>query len=166
MEYLVVGKIIDTFSLDGSIKVFSCTTNEKIRYKKDNVLYIKEQDVYKELKVLSHKKSSNIDIIKFYEINDVDEAKKLKGKELFAIKDRNDLDKGFYFYSDLIGCDIYDKDQKIGKVINVEEFPAQITLRALSNDKKEFFIPFVKAFIKEVNIDKKIIFINYVEGML
>ena len=166
MEYLTLGKIIDTFSLDGSLKILSSTTNQDIRYKKGNKVYISIDGQMKELTVLSYRKSSNCDIVKFQEITSVDEAILLKGKEVLVIKDINDLKEGYYFYSDLKGCTIAADGKKLGRVIEVEEFPAQLTLRCKADNGKVFFVPFVKAFIKSVDIKNKEIEINYVEGLL
>ena len=165
-EYLTLGKIIDTFSLDGSLKIISSSTNQDIRYKKGNIVFIKLDNEYKPLTVVSHRRSSTFDIVKFEEIKDVDEAKLLKGKELYVIKDRNDLKEGYYFYSDLRGCSIVADGKTLGEVKEVEEFPAQITLRCKAPNGKEFFVPFVEAFIISVDIKKKEIIINYMEGLL
>ena len=56
--------------------------------------------------------------------------------------------------------------QEVGVVKEVEEFPAQLTLRVKRAGKEDFFVPFVKAFIKRVDINKKEIEINIIEGML
>ena len=166
MEYLVVGKIIDTFSLDGSVKVLSSSTNQDIRYKRGNVLFIKNENEYMTLTISSYRKSSNLDILHFEELKSVDEAIRYKGKELLVVKDNKDLKEGYFFYSDLRGCAVVSEGKELGKVIAVEEFPAQVTLRAKTNDGKEFFIPFIKVFIKSVDIENKVIEINYMEGML
>ena len=166
MEYLTLGKIIDTFSLDGSAKILSSTTNQDIRYKKGNKVFVSDNNEMKELTIVSFRKSSNFDIVKFQEITTVDEALLLKGKEVLVIKDINDLKEGYYFYSDLKGCSIVSDSKKLGKVIEVEEFPAQITLRCKTDNGKVFFVPFVKAFIKSVDIKNKEIDINYMEGLL
>ena len=166
MEYLTLGKIIDTFSLDGSVKILSSTTNQDIRYKKGNKVFISENDEMKELTIVSYRRSSNFDIVKFQEITNVDEALLLKGKELLVIKNINDLKEGYYFYSDLKGCIIVADGKKLGKVIEVEEFPSQLTLRCKADNGKAFFVPFVKAFIKSVDIESKEIEINFMEGLL
>ena len=166
MEYLTLGKIIDTFSLDGSVKILSSTTNQDIRYKKGNKVFISDFGEMKEFTIASYRRSSNCDIVKFQEITTVDEASLLKGKEVLVIKDSNDLKEGYYFYSDLKGCFIIADGKKLGQVIEVEEFPAQLTLRCKATNGKPFFVPFVKAFIKSVSIENKEIEINFVEGLL
>ena len=165
-EYLKLGKIIDTFSLDGSLKVFSTSTNQELRYQKGNKVYILLDNEYKEFTVNSYRKNPKGDIVNLKEITTVEDATLLKGKELYVIKDINDLKEGYYFYSDLEGCTIVADGKQLGKVIAVEEFPAQLTLRVRSNNGKQFFVPFIKAFIKSVDINKKEIDIVYMEGML
>ena len=166
MEYLKLGKIIDTFSLDGTVKIFSTTTNQEIRFQKGKKVLIKTEEEYKEVTINSYRHSPKGDYLRFDEIANVDEAALLKGKELFVIKDRNDLKEGYYFFSDLIGCDTISDGEKIGQVIDIEEYPAQITLKVKANNGKIFFVPFVKAFIKSVNIESKQIDIVLLEGML
>ena len=166
MEYLKLGKIIDTFSLDGTVKIFSTTTNQDIRFQKGKKVLIKTEEEYKEVTINTYRHSPKGDYLRFDEITNVDEATLLKGKELFVIKDRNDLKEGYYFFSDLIGCETISDGEKVGQVIDVEEYPAQITLKVKANNGKIFFVPFVKAFIKSVNIESKQIDIVLLEGML
>ena len=91
----------------------------------------------------------------------------LKGYTLEVEKNSEDLNEGYYFYSDLEGCKILDEDgNDCGTVKEVEEFPAQITLRVMRKNKPDYFIPFVKAFIINVDIKKKEIKVHLLEGML
>ena len=166
MEYLKLGKIIDTFSLDGSVKIFSTTTNQDIRFKKGKKVYLESEGEYQELTINSYRHTPKGDILRFDELTNVDEAALLKGKELYVIKNREDLDEGYYFFSDLIGCFTISNGEKVGEVIDIEEYPAQITLKVKANNGKFFFVPFVKAFIKSVNIESKEIDIVLLEGML
>ena len=88
-------------------------------------------------------------------------------KDSSVIKDNKDLEKNSYFYSDLRGCKVIDESKNVlGNVKEVEEFPAQVTLRVKRDNKPDFFVPFIKEFIKEVDIDEKTITIHVLEGML
>lgn len=167
MEYLTLGKIIDTFSLDGTLKVFSSTNNQKKRYQEGNTLILFKDEQSVELHVSSYRSSGNIDFVKFDELNNPEEAKQYVGYEIRVMKDEKDLDEGYYFYSDLRGCKVLKEDKTIiGKVKQVEEFPAQITLRCVSEQGKDFFVPFIKEFVLNVDIKNKEITIKYMEGML
>lgn len=167
MSKLVVGKIVDSFALDGTVKVFSTTSNLELRYKKGNKLTIEKEGLSSlEVTVEKYRTNGKLDLVKFKELNTPEEAAQYKGAELLVEKSYDDLDEGYYFFEDLVGCELLNEGKSYGKVIKVEEYPAQITLRCLSTNKKEFLVPFVKAFINKVDIKNKKIDFNYMEGML
>lgn len=169
MEYLSLGVVKDSFGLDGTIKIYSTTSLSKKRYQVGNTVFLYNPQTKSEEKhkVLAFRHSGLFDFVKLDNIDNPELVKTLKGYEIHVIKDRKDLEKGSYFYSDLVGCKIVDKDNKeYGVVKEVEEFPAQLTLRVKRNNGKDFFIPFVEAFVKDVNIEKKTIIAEIIEGLL
>ena len=166
-EYLVIGTIIGSFKLDGTLKVKSQTDIPFERYQVGNEIILKNKDgSLSTLIVEAFRKNGEIDFVKTKEITVKEIADSLKGCQLLVEKDRNDLEEGFYFFSDLEGCKVIDQNNKdVGLVIKVEEFPAQITLR-VRKDEKDYFIPFIEPFIKSVDINKKEIHVELLEGML
>ena len=169
MEYLKLGTINGAFGLDGTLKIFSTTNMGDKRYKKGSIVFIfnPENNEYEEYKVLSYRHNGLFDFVKLENINTPEEAISKKGLEIFVIKNRDDLDDGEFFYSDLRGCEICDKSmKKLGIVKEIEEFPAQLTLRVSRDNGPDFFVPFIEEFIIEVDIDNKRIIINVIEGLL
>ena len=167
MEYLSLGIIIGTFSLDGSVKVLSSTDFASERYKEGNTLYLKKDDDTITVTVKKYRRSSDCDVVSFNEITTPEEALAKKGYEVLINKDEAKLPKNYYHFYELEACEIYDQDNNhIGKVNKVLEYPAQITLKVKSNTGKEFQVPFVDAFIKNVDISNHKITINVIEGML
>ena len=167
-EYLLLGYITGAYGLDGTMRVLSKTDFAKERYKKGNKIFICSQNGgKKELTVKSFRKSGQFDLVKVEEINTKEEADSLKSNELQALKNDLKLKKGEYYFCDIVGCKVLDENKnELGFVKIVEEYPAQLTLRVLRNNGKEFQVPFVKAFIKNVDIENKVIVINVIEGML
>ena len=168
MEYLLLGKVVDKFGLDGTIKIYSTTNNADLRYKKSAKVFLFDEKTNErtEYQVESFRKSGVFDFVKLKGF-DANKAESVKGFEVQVLKNTNDLEVGYYFYSDLIGCKILDENKNVlGIVKNVEEFPAQITLRVKRENGKDFFVPFIKQFIKKVDIENKNIEIIVLEGML
>lgn len=169
MEYLTLGIIKGSFGLDGALKVFSTTDSAKKRYVKGKKVFIyhpKNQQL-KELTVLDFHQNGVFDIVKVEEITTKEEAEELQGYELKVIKDEKDLDEGYYFFGDLVNCEIVDESgEPLGKVKDVEEFPAQATLRVERVGNRDFFVPFISEFIVKVDIQAKVITIKVMEGML
>ena len=168
-EYLLLGYITDAFSLDGTFKVLSKTDFASKRYKKGNEIFLYNPKTKERLTVIveSFRNNGQFDFVKVNNVNSKEEALEFKGYEIQALKDYDVVGKDDYYYVDLVGCKIIDQNGKEqGKVSQVEEFPAQLTLRVKRNGKEDFFVPFVKAFIRRVDINKKEIEINIIEGML
>ena len=129
MEYLSLGKIIDSFGLDGTLKVYSTTDNQKLRYKKGNKLFLynEQNDERIPVTVVSYRSSGNLDYVKFEEITNPEKGKEYKGFEIHTIKDRNELQVGYYFYSDLLDCLVVDQNK------NVVAVPVENTVATLNN---------------------------------
>jgi len=169
MDYLKLGTVIDSFSLDGTLKILSSSNLKDVRYKKGNKIFLcnEKENAMEECEVESFRTTGQFDFLKVKEINVKEEAISKKGFTIKVVKDRNVLSKNSYFYSDLEGCIIIDEsNNELGKVSVVEEFPAQVTLRVNKKDGKSFFVPFIKEFILNVDIEKKIIKIKVIEGLL
>lgn len=170
MDLLNLGYIIKTHGLDGTLVISSNTYFGQDRYKKGAKLFLLNPH-NKELTpvtVSSYRNYKETDYVKFEEINDIDTATLYKGYTVEIEKVNAVLPKDYYLFSDLEGCKIITDDNKeLGICTKVEEFPAQITLRCITNDKKEFFVPFIdKVFIQDVDIKNKIIIIKYMDGMI
>jgi hypothetical protein len=80
------------------------------------------------------------------------------------------LPEGYYRYADLIGCkvvDYLDENRVIGVVDEVLEYSKVRTLSVTTAEKKHVYVPFKDGlFIKNVDIDNKVITINVMEGLL
>ena len=169
MDYLTLGTIVDSFGLDGTLKLYSTTNNQKLRYKKGAIVFLFNQkdNSRTQFIVNGFRSSGKFDFVKLDSINDKTKADSLKGFELQVEKNSTDLKVGYYFYSDLRACLVVDQNNnELGIVNEIEEFPAQLTLRVKRKNGKDFFVPFIKQFILSVDIRNKKITINVIEGML
>ena len=169
-EYLLLGYISDAFSLDGTFKVLSKTDFADKRYQKGKEIFLYQPNTKQRMTVVveSYRKGGQFDFVKVQGINSKEEALEFKGYEIQALKDYQIVDKDTYYYVDLVGCKVLDdKGVVLGKVSLVEEFPAQLTLRVKrEGNQPDFLVPFVKAFIKSVDINRKQIIINVIGGLL
>ena len=110
----------------------------------------------------------NSDTIKFAGIDSVEEAKKLTNKELFTTAEQSkincQLEKNQFFWFDIIGCDIVQNKELLGKVIDVQRLPLDdyfiIETNSLLIEQdlpKSFMIPYIDNFIISVDIENKTI---------
>ncbi len=169
MEYLIVGTITKTVGLKGEVKVYPSTHFRDSRFKSGNHLFVinKDNDEKIKLTIKAHHKNGDCDNLLFNEITSIDEAEKYVHLDLYIEKDSSFLKKGYYFYSDLVGLDVYfDNDTYIGKIKKIEEYNTYATFRVQRENNKDVLIPFVKNMVKSVSLEDKKIIVYFIEGLV
>lgn len=166
MEYIVIGKIVNTFGLKGDLKIQSYSDFDNERYKKESTVYVGEDHI--PFIMNSYKIHKGNILITFKDNLDINKVEKYKNMLIYKAKeDIKPLKKGEYFFSDLENLDVYCNDELIGKVLKVEEGIKNNNLRVRKIDKREILIPFIQnVFIKDVNLELKRIDIVFMEGLL
>ena len=155
-----VGEIVNTHGIKGELRIVSDFKYKDKVFFKGNKLYLgkRRQKVF----IDSYRKHKNYDMVKFVDINDINDAIIFKGDEVF-IK-REDLDIDGYVDEDIIGLKVYDDDKMIGKVNSIIKNKQEILV--VKNRNKNYLIPFVDEFIKNIDLDNKTLTINVIEGLL
>ena len=112
------------------------------------------------------------ELIRFENYLDVDLAKKLTNSELFttqeATKEYCKLKENEFFWFDLISCEIFENDLKLGVVKDIHRYPLNDYLEVNTdillvqkNLPKTFLIPHIfGAFIEKIDIENKKIFVK------
>ncbi|MBQ6334914.1 MAG: ribosome maturation factor RimM [Erysipelotrichaceae bacterium] len=166
MEYVTIGKIVNTFGIKGELKVDSYTDFVKDRFKKDSVVYIGEE--HRPFTVLRYREHKGFLLVCFKDHEDINLVEKYKNMLIYKSKDDiKPLKKGEYYFSDLIDLKVYVENEEVGKVLRVEEGLAANNLRILKDsDHKEYLVPFLPVFVENVDLETKRIDIVRMEGLL
>ncbi len=169
MKLLTLGRIIKTKGLDGTFKINSTTDFAELRYEKGNKVLIqneKTKDI-KEVTVRRYYFDQGFDYVSFEEIRSIEEATPYINSLVKIDKESlPPLEEDEYYFDDLEGCKVTVNGNHIGKVSKVEDYNGRRSLRVTLSNKKQILIPFVDHFIKEVNIEKKSIEVELIEGMI
>jgi 16S rRNA processing protein RimM len=105
-------------------------------------------------------------ILKFASVDSMSEAETLVGCELQVPRaQRAQLDPGWTYVSDLIGCSVFDGERRIGVVQDVR-FGAGEAPLLLVRGEKDYEIPFAEAYLQQVDAAGKQIRMQLPEGML
>ena len=96
-----------------------------------------------------------------------DDAEELKNQKIFSFKENfPSINPNEYLVSDLIGCDIIHKNgNSLGNVISVDNFGAGDLLETMYKDKK-IYIPLNDDNVLSVDLEKKIIIVNPIKGII
>lgn len=166
MEMIKIGVITNTHGLKGTVKVKSFTDFKEERYKKGSPLYIFFKNEYIKVTVSKYKTVKTVEHIDFNEFTHINQVEGFKGCDLFMTADqKHDLEDDEFYFDELIGMEVM-TDKVEGKVVEVRSLPQGEMLVIQREHKKNALIPFLKHFIKEVDKEKRIIYINEMEGLL
>ena len=169
MEYIEIGRIINTHGLKGEMKIESWSDFDEIRYQKGKTVYILQNDEYLPFKVRSFRMHKGFPLVVFRGLEDINLIEPYRNKELFVDEeDREELEDGEFYMDDLIGMKVYDEDRVlIGTVIAVEETNgANNYLRVQREGLRDALIPWVDRFIVDVDPEAMIIVVHVIEGLL
>ncbi len=165
MQALQVGKIVNTHGLKGMVKVYPYT-NTAEDFEHFKTLY-SDSELTSELNISHLKYQKNMVIVKFKEFNNIDEVMCLKNTILYAKKCDFDqqLDDDEYFVEDLIGLTVVDSNGKVlGYVKAFRDGSKQIVLE-IDHDGYIWYLPFVDAFVEEVDQAKQLMRVSLIEGI-
>ena len=166
MEFVVIGKIINTHGIKGDLKIDSFTDFANDRFKKGSKVYLGEDKI--EMTVSSFRSHQGYLLVSFKEFEDINLVEKYKNYLVYKSKDDiKPLKEGSYYFSDLRNLDVYVEDKLVGRVLRVEEGTRNNNLRILKNeDNKEYLVPFLPQFIENVNLDESRIDVVKMDGLL
>jgi|SoiMethySBSTD1v2_1073268.scaffolds.fasta_scaffold474181_2 16S rRNA processing protein RimM len=106
-------------------------------------------------------------VLKFQGIETIDDAERLIGSELqVPASDRAQLEPGWNYVSDLVGCKVWDGDHEIGRVKDVVFGAGEAPLLVVSGNKNEYEIPFAETYLVKVDTGRKEIRMKLPEGLL
>lgn len=168
MEYLKLGTIIKTRGLNGNVKIYSTSDFAASRYQKGNKVFLRnnEDNSLKEFEVLDYSYDGNFDYVTFKGYESIETITPFLKHDVLIIKEEHPLEDGYYYHDDLKACEIYEDNQKIADVISIEEYSSYKSLRIrFIHNNKEFLLPFIETFIKNIDIDNKHIDVKLIAGM-
>ncbi len=167
MEWIKIGALIKPFGLKGEMKVFNMSDFAEERYRKLNTVYIKLNEEMLPLKVASFRMHKDAPLVSFVGYQDINLVEKLSKCEIFVKKEElPPLKNGEFYIFQIKGLRVVDEvGQEIGVVTQVEPTGKNNVIR-VKTAEKEVLIPYVPAFIKNVDLDKQEIIVHVIEGLL
>lgn len=154
---ICIGKVANTHGIKGEIRLLSNFKYKDEVFKKDNNIYINDE----KLTIKTYRVHKKYDMLTLNNYNDINDVLKFKGRNVY-------IDEADYHFSgvlneNLIGLKVYSNDKLIGTVLKVEENAGK-ELLVIQKDDKEYLVPYVDEFVKNITNDK--IEINLIKGLI
>lgn len=159
MTLLDTGEIVATHGIRGEIKILPWA---------DSPDFLLEFSTFyiggKPYRVEQARVQKTCVLAKLSGIDTVEQASALRGKPVQIEKEAAPLPEGAVFIADLIGCTAVDEDGiPFGEIRDVLTMPSSDVY--VIRGEREYMVPAVKAFVKEIDLNARRVKIARIEGM-
>ena len=162
MEYICIGKIVNTHGIKGELRLLSDFDRKELVFKENFNIYIGEN--YQKEIIKSYRHHKSFDMITLIGYSNINEVLKYKDLKVYVNRDDLNLNNNDYVLEDLIGLSIIDNNTKLGEVIDYINNDNNILL--VVEGEKKFYIPKVDEYIVNVDLNKKEITTKNVNSLI
>lgn len=156
LDEVIIGKLGKVRGLDGALKIIPLTDFEG-RF--DDLQEVFVGGNLRQIEYVFH--VGDEVFVKFKGVNQREAARTLTNKILSVPRSQAaPLDEGEFYTFDIIGCEVFDGEEKIGVVTEVLKTGSNDVFQVEDAEGKEILIPALKSVVKEINVADKKIFIK------
>jgi len=168
-EFITLARVVKTQGRDGEVAA-EVHTDVPDRFAAGMKLLAlgRTEDVRRELEIEELWPHKGLLVLKFCGVDSMSDAEALVGSELQVPRvERGQLEPGWSYISDLVGCALLDHGREIGSIEDVQfgAGEAPLLIVAAKEDKK-FDVPFAEAYLERVDVARKQVRMNLPEGLL
>lgn len=161
-EFIYLGYICDTHGIKGELKIKSKFDRKDKVFKPGFTLYLGER---KEEQIISTYRFHKIyDMVLFEGYDNINQVLDYIGTDVFVKRSDLDLVENEYLIQDLIGLDVFDNEENIGKISDIMYNNGNTLLVVCG--VKEFFIPLKSNYIEKVDIKNKKVITNNAKDLI
>jgi len=106
-------------------------------------------------------------VLKFAGVDSISEAETLVGCELQVPgSQRSELQAGWNYVSDLVGCEVLDHGREIGRIEDVQFGAGEAPLLIVRDAARMLELPFAEAYLDSVDVERKQVRMRLPDGLL
>ena len=107
-------------------------------------------------------------VLKFAGVDSISDAETLVGCELQVPRSqRSELQAGWNYVSDLVGCSVHDHGREIGRIEDVQFGAGEAPLLTVRDSAKRLLeVPFAEAYLDSVDVERKQVRMKLPVGLL
>jgi len=163
-DYVVMGKVVGSFGINGWLKIKSFSEKIELLGKYENWYFSQDEKNWSEKKIEQFKINLNKISVKIYGINDRTAADGYKGY-LIGIPKQSlpELANNEFYWNDLIGFEVVTlSDVLLGKLETFIETGANDVM-VVEGDKQRL-LPYVPSVVKKVDVKQQQIIVDWDEN--
>ncbi len=162
MEYIKIGKIVNTHGIKGELRIISNFEYKNKVFKPGFTLYIGPGYVPEE--IVTYRVHKEFDMVTFKGYDNINQVLNYLKLDVYAKKADLALKDEEYILDELIGYKIVYQGEEFGEVDSIDYNNTNILLSI--SYKSHYYIPNNPNFIKKINNEKKEIEVDNIEGLI
>lgn len=162
MDYVYIGKIVDTHGIKSELRLKSNFDKKDKVFKTGVKIYI--GDAKQEEEIIAYRRHKDFDMILLKGYNNINQVLKYLKNNVYVKREILELKKEEYILDDLINKDIYEGEEKLGKVTDIVYNGSNKLLLVMG--VKKFYIPICDYYIKKVVLKDNIIYVENAKGLI
>lgn len=166
-EYFEIGQIVNTHGVKGYVKI-NPFTDDTHRFEELKSVYIEKNKQLIEFEIEDVKYQKNLLLVKFKTIDDLNMSEKYKNCYIkIHRKDARKLPKDTYFIADIIGSQVItDEGKLLGIVDDIYNTGSNDIYVVKDELGKQILLPNIKEVILDIDIEKQIVTVHLLEGLI
>jgi len=157
-----IGEVVNVVGLRGELKIYPYSESKE-RFETLKTVYFDDKQVIIE----NVRYKDNLVILKIQGVEDRTSAEACKGIEVFMNEeDLEILPEGTYYVRDILGFKVEDQSRGIiGTLKDVRDNGAQNLFIIETTKGGELLVPAVEQFFAGVDLNRKVVLVDLIEGM-
>jgi len=167
-KYFYLGKVIKPHGFKGMVSAYF-ETDEPEEYADLKMVFLKMNASPVPFFIRSIHMINARAIIRFEDVNNIEQAERLSGKEMhLPVLELRGLSGNNFYYHEIKGFKVIDKKHgEIGTLNQILEYPKQAIMQIIEDkSKKEILIPVKDEFILKIDRKQKKIHLSPPEGLI
>ena len=166
-QFFEIGQIVNTFGIKGMVKVVPYT-DDITRFNDLEKVYLVNKNEKKEYLIEEVKYQKNMILIKFKNVNSIEEAENLRNLYIQIPRENAiKLEEGSYYIADLIGINVFTEEgENIGKIEDIYNTGSNDIYVVKDNLGKQILLPAIKDVIKEIDLEKEKMIVHLINGLI
>lgn len=162
MEYIKIGKIVDTHGIKGELRIRSDFLKKEQVFVPSFKLYIGEY--LKEETITTYRHHKEFDMVTLDGYTNINEVLKYLKCDVYINRDDLKLQKEEYIIDDLIGMQVKEDKEIIGKITDFVYNNGNILL--VVSGGNSFYIPYKSNYIVKVDKQNKIVYTENAKDLI
>lgn len=163
-------KVVSAHGLKGDLKCFPLSESVDLLKGRER-LFVSETDEKPLFHLKTVKPNGKFRLISLQEVTTREEAEALSGQTFIVAREAlPEPEEGTWFLADLMGFAVYedkgDQKEPLGRMREILYRPGQDLLVIDRGKKADLYVPAVKAFLKDVDMETREIRLTLPEGLL